>query len=46
VSPNTAGASCAAIGRFGRPATRYFGDITIVICRPSMRGICSTLAIS
>ena len=24
---------------------RYFGDITMVIWRPSMRGICSTLAI-
>jgi len=24
----------------------YFGDMTMVICRPSIRGICSTLAIS
>jgi len=23
----------------------YFGDMTIVICRPSIRGICSTFAI-
>ena len=27
-------------------APNYFGDMTIVICRPSIRGICSTLAIS
>ena len=33
-------------GKGQRRAMRYFGDITIVICRPSIRGICSTLAIS